>query len=228
MNNFNKIFYGGMQCDMDRLCGLGGQGSWLQIQRPGFDSWRYQIFWEVAGLERGLPSLVSTIEEQLERKGSVSGLENCEYDRRDASRWQLGTFYPQKLALTSPTSRGCSVGTVRLRTQTMGFCFVCMPCDMRNRLPLLTAHFIFNYIYFHNKPILTLMRCIILNKTICICTTVFHISLLLCSRKWMAIGLDTKQGLHKWWDISVRVLIVNISSVLCYLIRNAVHPVLYK
>jgi hypothetical protein len=29
-----------------------GQSSWLQIQRSGFDSRRYQIFWEVLGLEK--------------------------------------------------------------------------------------------------------------------------------------------------------------------------------
>jgi hypothetical protein len=45
-----------------------GQSSWLQILRSGFDSQRYQIFWEVVGLERGPLSLVSTIEELLERK----------------------------------------------------------------------------------------------------------------------------------------------------------------
>jgi hypothetical protein len=45
-----------------------GQSSLLQIQRPGFDSRRYQIFWEVVGLERGPHSLVSTTEELLERK----------------------------------------------------------------------------------------------------------------------------------------------------------------
>jgi hypothetical protein len=38
-----------------------GQSSWLQIQRSGFDSRRYWIFWEVVGLERGPLSLVSTI-----------------------------------------------------------------------------------------------------------------------------------------------------------------------
>jgi hypothetical protein len=37
----------------------GGQSSWLQIRRPGFDSRRYQIFWEAVGLERGPLSLVS-------------------------------------------------------------------------------------------------------------------------------------------------------------------------
>jgi hypothetical protein len=53
-----------------------GQGSWLQIQRSGFDSLRYQIFWELVDLERGPLSLVGTIEELLGRKSSVSGLEN--------------------------------------------------------------------------------------------------------------------------------------------------------
>jgi hypothetical protein len=33
-------------------------------------------------------------------------------------------FYPQKFALTSPTSGGRSVGTVLSRTQTTEFCFV--------------------------------------------------------------------------------------------------------
>jgi hypothetical protein len=51
-----------------------GQSSWLQIQRSGFYSQRYQIFWEVVGLERGSHSLVSTIEGLLERKSSCSRL----------------------------------------------------------------------------------------------------------------------------------------------------------
>jgi hypothetical protein len=45
-----------------------GQSSWLQIQRSGFDSWRYQIFWEVVSLERGPLSLVTTIEKLREEK----------------------------------------------------------------------------------------------------------------------------------------------------------------
>jgi hypothetical protein len=51
------------------------QSSWLQIQRSGFDSRRYRIFWQVVGLERSPLSLVSTIEELLERHSSGSGLE---------------------------------------------------------------------------------------------------------------------------------------------------------
>jgi hypothetical protein len=56
-----------------------GQSSWLQIQRSGFRSRRYQIFWEVVGLERGPLSLLSTTEELFERKSSGSGLENQDY-----------------------------------------------------------------------------------------------------------------------------------------------------
>jgi hypothetical protein len=47
---------------------FSGHSSWLQIQRSGFDSRLYQIFWELVGLERGPLSLVSTTEELLDRK----------------------------------------------------------------------------------------------------------------------------------------------------------------
>jgi hypothetical protein len=62
-----------------------GQSSWLRIQRSVFDSKRYYIFWEVVGLERGPLSLVITIEELLEIKSSVSGLENLDYGRRGSA-----------------------------------------------------------------------------------------------------------------------------------------------
>jgi hypothetical protein len=90
-----------------------GQSPWLQIQRSGFDSRRYQTFWEVVGLERGPLSLVSTTEELLGRKSCGSGLEKREYGRRDPSRSPRGTLYPQKLSLTSPTSGVRSVGIFR-------------------------------------------------------------------------------------------------------------------
>jgi hypothetical protein len=63
-----------------------GQSFWLQIQRSGFDSRRYQIFCEVVDLEWGPLSLVSTIEELLERKSSGSGLDNRDYGRGDPPR----------------------------------------------------------------------------------------------------------------------------------------------
>jgi hypothetical protein len=101
-----------------------GQSVWIQIQRSGFDSRRYQIFWEVVGLERGPLSLLSTTEELLERESSGSGLENREYFHRDTPRWPRDILYPQKLALASPTSGSRSVGMVRSRTQATEF--VCL------------------------------------------------------------------------------------------------------
>jgi hypothetical protein len=62
-----------------------GQSPWLQMQRSGFDSWHYQIFWEVVGLERGPFSLVSTIEVLLGGKSSGSGLESREYGRKGSA-----------------------------------------------------------------------------------------------------------------------------------------------
>jgi hypothetical protein len=70
------------------------------------------------GLERGPFSLVSTIEELLGRKSSGFGLENRAYGRRgSAALTTRHPLYPQKLALTSPTNGGRSVGVVRSRIQ---------------------------------------------------------------------------------------------------------------
>jgi hypothetical protein len=103
---------------------LLNQSSWLQIQRCEFDSRHYQIFWEVA-LEWCPLSLVNTTEELLGRKSCGSGLEkNREYGRMDPSRWLRGTLYPQKLALTSPTRGGSSIGIVRSQTKATEFSFL--------------------------------------------------------------------------------------------------------
>jgi hypothetical protein len=87
--------------------------SWLQIQRSGFNSRRYHIFWEAVSLERCPFNFLSTDEEILGRKSSGSGLERREYGRRDPLCWPRGTLYPQNLALTSPTSGVRSVGIVK-------------------------------------------------------------------------------------------------------------------
>jgi hypothetical protein len=60
-----------------------GQCSWLQIQRSGFNSQRYQIFWGVMGQEWGSFSLMSTIEDfdfQLNRSRSISDREKNDGD----------------------------------------------------------------------------------------------------------------------------------------------------
>jgi hypothetical protein len=81
-------------------------------------------FSEIVGLKRGPLGLVTTNEELLERKSSGSGLESREYGRRDPSRLPRGTLYPQKLALSSPTSGGRSIGIVRSSTQATEFSVV--------------------------------------------------------------------------------------------------------
>jgi hypothetical protein len=93
-----------------------GQSSWLQVRRPGFDSRHYQKK-KVVGLERGPLSLVSTTEELLERSS-----ENTAVGIRHADH--VTPSIRKKLAITSPTSGGRSVGIVRSRTQTMEFSHV--------------------------------------------------------------------------------------------------------
>jgi hypothetical protein len=100
------------------------QSSWLQIQRSGLYSRRYQIFWEVVGLERGPLSLVSKTEELLERKSNGFSVENRDYgSRRFYVLTARDPSIRKTLILTSPTCGGRSVGRVRLRTQAMEFIF---------------------------------------------------------------------------------------------------------
>jgi hypothetical protein len=76
------------------------------------------------GLERGPLSLVSTTEELLDKKEAapVYKTENTAAGIRHADH--LAPSIRKKLAITSPTSGGRSVGIVRSRTQTMEFSFV--------------------------------------------------------------------------------------------------------
>jgi hypothetical protein len=108
---------------LDRLCGLVVRVPGYRSRRPGLDFRSYKIFWEVVGLERGPISFVTTIEDLLGRNSSGSGLENREYGRGDTLRWPRDTLSPQKLALTSQTCGGRSVGKVRLRNKTTEFVY---------------------------------------------------------------------------------------------------------
>jgi hypothetical protein len=97
------------------------------------------------GLERDPLSLVSTTEELLDRKVAGSCLENREYGRRDQSRWPRGIR--KKLAITSPTSGGLSVGIVRLQTQAMELKKSHVALDVWNVGKILCPfrHFFFNF-----------------------------------------------------------------------------------
>jgi hypothetical protein len=57
----------------DRLCGLVVSVPGYRSIDPGFDSRRYQIFWEIVGLKWGPLSLVNITENLLEWKSSRSG-----------------------------------------------------------------------------------------------------------------------------------------------------------
>jgi hypothetical protein len=103
----------------DRLCGLvvrvlgyrsGGPGSIPSTTRK-----------KVVGLERGQLSLVSTTEELLDRKvaAPIYKTENTAVGIRHVDH--VAPFIRKKLAITSPTSGGRSVGIVCSRTQTMEF-----------------------------------------------------------------------------------------------------------
>jgi hypothetical protein len=150
-----------------------GQSSWLYIQRSGFHSRRYQIFWEEVGTERGPFSLVSTIEELLERHSSGSGLVNREYGRGDPLCWLRDTLSPQKLALTSPGVGGCSAGILRSRTQALEYvCFlrrrtVFFWCDLL-LTSLLTKNCNIQYFAFPPNvlnPIFYLLKLMIFGKS---------------------------------------------------------------
>jgi hypothetical protein len=101
------------------LCS-SGQSSWLQIQRSGFVS-RYQIFWEVVGLERDPLILVSTIEELHERKSCGSGLENRDYGRKGSAALTTRHPYVRKSWHYLRPSSGRSIGIVARRLKPRSY-----------------------------------------------------------------------------------------------------------
>jgi hypothetical protein len=79
---------------------------------------------KIVGLERGPLSLVSTTEELLDRKvaAPVQKTENTAVGNRHADH--VAPSIRKKLAITSPTSGGRSIGIVRSRIQAMEFSLV--------------------------------------------------------------------------------------------------------
>jgi hypothetical protein len=84
---------------------------------------------KVVGLERGPLSLVSTTEELLDRKVAAPDYktENTAVGIRHADH--VTSYIRKKLAITSPTSGGRSVGIVLSQTQTMEFSFFSLDYD---------------------------------------------------------------------------------------------------
>ena len=117
---------------MDRLCGLVVRVSGYRYRGPGLDSRHCQIFLSSSGSGTGStqprePPEVNWGATWIKISGSRS---------RKQSLTAVGTrcadhatpLYPQKLALTSPTGGGRSVGIVRSRTKATEFflVFLCL------------------------------------------------------------------------------------------------------
>jgi hypothetical protein len=81
----------------DNHCGLVVRVPGYRFRGPWFDSLRYQVFWEVVGLERDPLSAVSIIEDLLERKSGDFCLEIRDYGRMSP---KVGTnFFDKRRSL---------------------------------------------------------------------------------------------------------------------------------
>jgi hypothetical protein len=107
-------------CLADRLCGLVVRVLGYRSGGPGSIPGHYK---KISGSGMGSTQPHEYNWGATWYKSSGSCIESREYGRRDPSRWPRGTLYPQKLAITSPTSCGRSVGIVCSRTQATEFFF---------------------------------------------------------------------------------------------------------
>jgi hypothetical protein len=118
----NRNVFWNCSVDLDRLCDL-------VVRVPATDPEVRFRFPELPHFLRSTGSGTGSTQSReynwgaTWKKGSGSGQENQEYGCRDSSRWPRGTLYPLRLALTSVTSCGYSVGIVRSRTQATEFSF---------------------------------------------------------------------------------------------------------
>jgi hypothetical protein len=111
-----------------------GQSFWLQIQRSRFrfpalpDFLRSRVWNRVEVHSASWGQLRSYLNEKVPapvQKTEINGSGN-------SLHWPRNTLYPQRSALTLPTSDGRSVSIVRLRTKATGFSFL-MQCQLKSK-----------------------------------------------------------------------------------------------
>jgi hypothetical protein len=102
-----------------------GQSLWLQIQRSRvqFPALADYLRSGVSGTGSTQPREDNCVDTRM-KKQRIRSRKNEINDRGNSLRWPRITPYPQKLALTSPTCGGRSIGIVRLRTTVMEFSLV--------------------------------------------------------------------------------------------------------
>jgi hypothetical protein len=106
----------------DRLCGLVVRVLGYRSEGPGSIPGTTRK--KLVGLERGPLSLVSTTQELLDRKVAAPVYKTMNTAVGICHADHVAPSIRKTLAITSPTSGGCSVGIVRSRTQTMEFIFL--------------------------------------------------------------------------------------------------------
>jgi hypothetical protein len=106
-----------------------GQSSSVQIQRSQVLSLALPDFQTSSGPGTGF------IQPREYNWGATwKKLENREYGRGDPLRWPHNTLCPQKLAITSPTSGGRSVGIVCMRAKATEFVCMCKNLQFINNV----------------------------------------------------------------------------------------------
>jgi hypothetical protein len=117
------LFYLRSDFFSDHLRGLVARFLGYRSRGPGFDSRRYQIFWEVVGLEWGPLSLVSKSEELLGRNSSGFGLEKPRLRPWGSVALTTRHLLSSKVGTNFADKGGRSVGIVLLRTKATEFFF---------------------------------------------------------------------------------------------------------